>query len=78
MDIQNQAWPLIFLRPDGARFEVSIAAWQTMQGFIQYASSATEAGGVLLGRHLRDGSAIVVDAVTVPMAGDRRTRTKQR
>src|SRR5262245_20872910 len=76
MDIQNQAWPLIFLRPDGARFEVSIAAWQTMQGFIQYASSATEAGGVLLGRHLRDGSAIVVDAVTVPMADDRRSRTR--
>jgi len=76
MDIQNQAWPLIFLRPDGARFEVSIAAWQTMQGCIQHASSAAEAGGVLLGRHLRNGSAIIVDSVTVPMAGDRRARTR--
>ena len=73
---QHQAWPLIFLRPDGARFEVSLTAWQTMQGCIQHANHAAEAGGVLLGRHLRDGSAIIVDAVTVPMAGDRRARTR--
>ena len=76
MDEQHQPWPLIFLRPSGARFEISVAAWQTMQGFIQHASNATEAGGVLLGRHLRDGSAIIVDAVTAPMAGDRRARTR--
>lgn len=76
MDEQHQPWPLIFLRPDETRFEISVAAWQTMQGFIQHASNATEAGGVLLGRHLRDGSAIIVDAVTVPMAGDRRARTR--
>src|SRR5262249_1861523 len=76
MEEQHQAWPLIFLRPDGARFEVSIAACQTMQGCIQHAHDATEAGGVLLGRHLLDGSAIIVDSVTVPMAGDRRARTR--
>jgi len=76
MDEQHQPWPLIFLRPDRTRFEVSIAAWQAMQGFIQHDSSATEAGGVLLGRHLRDGSAIIVDAVTVPMVGDRRARMR--
>ena len=76
MDVQHQLWPLIFLRPDGTRFEVSVAAWRVMQGFIQYANSATEAGGVLLGRHLRDGSAIVVDTVTTPMVGDRRARTR--
>jgi integrative and conjugative element protein (TIGR02256 family) len=76
MNEQHQPWPLLFLRPDGARFEVSIAAWQVMQAYIQHASDASEAGGVLLGRHLRDGSAIIVDAVTVPMAGDRRARTR--
>ena len=76
MDVQHQPWPLIFLRPDGARFEISIAAWQTMQGFFQHANDAAEAGGVLLGRHLRDGSAIIVDAVTVPMDGDRRARAR--
>ena len=76
MDEQHPSWPLIFLRPDGTRLEVSIAAWSIMEGFIQHASDATEAGGVLLGRHLLGGSAIVVDAVTTPMAGDRRSRTR--
>jgi integrative and conjugative element protein (TIGR02256 family) len=76
MDEQHRPWPLIFLRPDGTRLEVNVAAWRVMQGFIQHASSATEAGGVLLGRHLRDGSAIVVDAVTTPIAGDRRARNR--
>jgi hypothetical protein len=75
MDEQHSPWPLIFLRPDGTRLEISVAAWIIMQGFIQHASSATEAGGVLLGRHLLGGSAIVVDAVTTPMDGDRRVRT---
>ena len=75
MDKQYPSWPLIFLRADGTRLEVSVAVWTIMQGFIQQASDATEAGGVLMGRHLREGSAIVVDAVTTPMAGDRRART---
>jgi integrative and conjugative element protein (TIGR02256 family) len=72
----HQPWPLIFAHADGTRFEVSAAAWQAMQCFIQHADNATEAGGVLLGRHLLDGSAIVVDAVTAPMDGDRRARTR--
>jgi integrative and conjugative element protein (TIGR02256 family) len=76
MNLQHQPWPLIFLRPDGTRLELGVAAWRVMQGFIQYASSATEAGGLLLGRHLRDGSAIVVDTVTMPMTGDRRVRNR--
>lgn len=33
-----------------------------------------EAGGVLLGRHLLDGSDIVVDEVTIPQRGDKRGR----
>jgi integrative and conjugative element protein (TIGR02256 family) len=76
MDEQHQPWPMIFLRPDGTRLEIGVAARRIMQGFIQLASSATEAGGVLLGRHLLGGSAIVVDAVTEPMDGDRRARTR--
>jgi integrative and conjugative element protein (TIGR02256 family) len=75
MDEQYPSWPLIFLHADGTRLEVSVAVWIIMEAFIQHASSATEAGGVLLGRHLRDGSAIVVDTVTTPMPGDRRART---
>ncbi len=73
---QHERWPLIFLRPDGARFEISVAAWRVMQAYIQHASDAAEAGGVLLGRHLRDSSAIIVDAVTRPMDGARRAHAR--
>lgn len=67
---------LCFARAGGARLEVSAEAWREMRAFAQHAADAPEAGGVLLGRHLRDGSAIVVDAVTVPMGGDERARTR--
>jgi len=46
-----------------------------MQCFRQTEPHMTEAGGVLLGRHLRDGSAIIVDAITTPLPGDIRSRT---
>lgn len=35
----------------------------------------TEAGGVLLGRFIKDSNDIILDRVTVPMIGDKRTRT---
>jgi integrative and conjugative element protein (TIGR02256 family) len=47
-----------------------------IQRFRQTEPHITEAGGVLLGRHLRDGSAIIVDNITTPLPGDRRSRTR--
>ncbi|HUG16211.1 MAG TPA: Mov34/MPN/PAD-1 family protein, partial [Thermomicrobiales bacterium] len=35
-----------------------------------------EAGGVLLGRHIRDTCDIVVDLVSTPLPGDRQSRTR--
>jgi integrative and conjugative element protein (TIGR02256 family) len=67
-------WPQRFQRPSGLVLEISVTAWSTMHHFQQHTADATEAGGVLVGRHLRDGSAIIVDQVTVPMPGDRRSR----
>jgi integrative and conjugative element protein (TIGR02256 family) len=49
-------------------------ALATMQSYEQHAPDATEAGGFLLGRYLRDGHDLVVDMVTVPMPGDVRER----
>lgn len=46
-----------------------------MQQFAQYRPAMPEAGGILLGRHLLDSSAIIVDAITTPMPGDRQART---
>jgi integrative and conjugative element protein (TIGR02256 family) len=68
--------PAIFFRPNNLRLEICATAWAMIQAFVQRTPDAPEAGGVLLGRHLRDGSAIIVDAVTTPMAGDRRSRTR--
>jgi integrative and conjugative element protein (TIGR02256 family) len=76
MDASLSQLPLQFVRADGTLFEVSVAAWSVMQLFVQHSIHAMEAGGVLLGRHLRDRSAIIVDALTTPQPGDRRSHTR--
>lgn len=57
---------------DGGRLEISIQALTRMREFVQEAPHKREAGGVLLGRYIRESLDIVVDEVTVPMWGDRR------
>jgi integrative and conjugative element protein (TIGR02256 family) len=47
-----------------------------MGRYVQDMPYKTEAGGVLLGRHLRATRDIIVDHVTEPMHGDHRTRTR--
>lgn len=69
-------WPYTFVRPGGVHFEMSVPVQLIMQRFRQSEMYMTEAGGVLLGRHLRDGSAIIVDDVTTPLPGDKRARTR--
>lgn len=49
-------------------------AVQQMLAFRQRSWWQTEAGGVLLGRHLLDTDDIVVDEVTTPQKSDRRSR----
>lgn len=50
------------------------SAVKQMLSFAQCHWWQSEAGGVLLGRHLLDGNDVVVDEVTIPQCGDRRTR----
>jgi integrative and conjugative element protein (TIGR02256 family) len=45
-----------------------------MAAFIQNKPTKPEAGGVLLGRYISGTEDVVVDRVTTPMPGDRRTR----
>lgn len=49
-------------------------AVEQMKAFAQNRWWHTEAGGVLLGRHLLDTSDIVIDEVTTPQSTDRRSR----
>ncbi|GAX38908.1 hypothetical protein NIES3585_49600 [Nodularia sp. NIES-3585] len=45
-----------------------------MLAFVQHTRCKPEAGGVLIGRFIRDSADIVIDEVTVPMSGDRKRR----
>lgn len=49
-------------------------ALKQMQAFAQHRCRDSEAGGVLLGRHLLDSHDVVVDEVSTPQNGDRRSR----
>lgn len=49
-------------------------ALQQMQAFAQHRPEDSEAGGVLLGRHLLDSRDVVVDEVSAPQSSDRRSR----
>lgn len=66
----------IFERLDGGKFEIGARALRGMLQFVQDTSEKTEAGGVLMGRHILGCTDVVVDAVTSPMAEDRRTRRR--
>jgi len=56
------------------RLVIVESAMQQMQTFAQHRWWNREAGGVLLGRHLLDSYDVVVDEVSTPQSGDRRSR----
>lgn len=64
-----------FRRPDGTTLVLGEDALVTMLRYRQSRRRSTEAGGVLLGRHLLEVPHIVVDEVTVPTRGDWRLFT---
>jgi integrative and conjugative element protein (TIGR02256 family) len=74
MESNQVLWPYTFVRLGGVYFEISVPVRLIMQRFRQSEMHMTEAGGVLLGRHLRDGSAIIADDITTPLPGDKRAR----
>ncbi|RCR71349.1 hypothetical protein DUE52_03095 [Larkinella punicea] len=65
---------MLFQRPNGGHLKVVTQALQQMVPYLQHKSVDCEAGGILLGRLLRDSNDIVVDEVTIPMPGDKRNR----
>jgi integrative and conjugative element protein (TIGR02256 family) len=70
----NGAGGLVFLRPDGSKVKFGPVALRQMLAFRQTGIRSTEAGGVLLGRHIIGCRDTVVDEVTIPMRGDKRMR----
>jgi len=65
---------LTFARVCGGRFQIGPSALTVMHQYVQDAPEKVEAGGILLGRHIVGTDDIIVDDVTVPMPGDRRSR----
>jgi len=64
---------VVFRRPGGAVVKLDPVALTRMLLFQQLEPHQTEAGGVLLGRHILGCDDIVIDEVTSPMPGDLRT-----
>ena len=74
--MNEQAAPqdIVFYRSGGGRIKVPAAVVAVLQAYAQHAPDATEAGGVLMGRYIATSDDVIVDAITEPMTGDRRTR----
>ncbi|MCK6588726.1 MAG: Mov34/MPN/PAD-1 family protein [Polyangiaceae bacterium] len=65
---------IVFIRAEGARLKLDEAVVEVLLSYAQRDPNAMEAGGVLMGRHIRGTRDVVVDSVTTPMRGDRRSR----
>lgn len=58
------------IRENQSRLKLISQVLEQMIAFTQVDAEQMEAGGVLLGRHIRNSKDIVVDHITVPMVGD--------
>lgn len=65
---------LIFTLINGGKIKIDNGALLRMYNYIQRDREDFEAGGVLLGRFIKETKDIVIDNVSVPMIGDKRTR----
>lgn len=63
---------MILTLANKGKLKISPLPLTQMTSFRQDDKEKLEAGGVLLGRFIRDSKNIIVDRVTVPMLGDRR------
>lgn len=63
-----------YRRPDGGILEISALALRSILTERQLGPNAAEAGGVLLGRFIKNTPDVVVDEVTRPGPADRRSR----
>ena len=66
----------MFHNTHGGVFKFADAAFYQIQTYVQNDHKKPEAGGLLLGRFIMDTADVVVDQVTVPMQGDRRSRRR--
>jgi len=65
----------VYLIQNKGRIAISKESSSRMKEYIQDSREKLEGGGVLLGRFIIDSKDIIVDHVTIPMIGDKRSRT---
>jgi integrative and conjugative element protein (TIGR02256 family) len=65
---------MLFELSNGGILKISTSAFNRMQLYIQDKVEDDEAGGIILGRFIKDSKNIVIDKITVPMKGDERNR----
>lgn len=65
---------MIVTMSNSGQLKIDNQPMSRMNSYQQVTRDKLEAGGVLLGRFILDSKNIVVDRVTVPMIGDKRTR----
>lgn len=62
-------------RKSSARLKIGESVLTRLRRFAQTSAGSLEAGGVLIGRRIDGSLDTIVDAITRPVAADRRTRT---
>lgn len=67
---------VIYELSNGGRLKLSAEVLMQMLKYIQDERKKPEGGGVILGRFIADTNDIVIDLVTEPMRGDKRSRTR--
>lgn len=65
---------IVYARPNGGRVLIPEEILASLSPYVQDTYKKKEAGGVILGRYIKDCEDIVVDKVTLPMRGDKSSR----
>lgn len=65
---------LVFRDLQGARTKIDAGVVAVLRGYAQHSPRSIEAGGVLIGRLLRDTNDVVIDLASEPMPDDVRSR----
>ncbi len=73
--MSRQSKGIVFRRIEGSRLKITKEALDTFKAFIQDNPDKKEAGGVLLGRMIKDSEDIIIDLISQPQESDKQERT---
>lgn len=74
--MQNKLDDMVFSISNNRKLKIDRKPIENMLSYAQDTTEKHEAGGVILGRFIKDSNNIIIDVNTEPMKGDIRTRTR--